>query len=61
MIQADQVPSQIAITRLVQAQANDGDVAGIQEVESLTKGLRKNLNLSNMLFVNNVALAHIKK
>ncbi|XP_039995324.1 leucine-rich PPR motif-containing protein, mitochondrial [Xiphias gladius] len=60
MLQADHVPSQLAITRLVQALGNHGDVAGIQEVESLMKGLGTSLNLSSMVFVNNKALAHIK-
>lgn len=61
MLQADQVPIQLAITRLIQALGSHGDVAGIQEVESLMKGLGTTLNLSSMLFVNNMALAHIKK
>ncbi len=61
MLQADQVPMQLAITRLIQALGSHGDVAGIQEVESLMKGLGTTLNLSSMLFVNNTALAHIKK
>ncbi|XP_034754364.1 leucine-rich PPR motif-containing protein, mitochondrial [Etheostoma cragini] len=60
MLQVDQVPSQLAVTRLVQALGSDGDVAGIQEVESLMKGLGTTLNLSSMVFVNNTALAHIK-
>ncbi|KAF1375540.1 hypothetical protein PFLUV_G00221260 [Perca fluviatilis] len=60
MLQVDHVPSQLAITRLVQALGSQGDVAGIQEVESLMKGLGTTLNLSSMVFVNNTALAHIK-
>uniref|UniRef100_A0A8D0D7B0 Leucine rich pentatricopeptide repeat containing n=1 Tax=Sander lucioperca TaxID=283035 RepID=A0A8D0D7B0_SANLU len=60
MLQVDHVPSQLAITRLVQALGSHGDVAGIQEVESLMKGLGTTLNLSSMVFVNNTALAHIK-
>ncbi|KAM4730439.1 leucine-rich PPR motif-containing protein, mitochondrial [Anableps anableps] len=59
MLQLDQVPSNLAITRLAQALGNHGDVAGIQEVESLIKSLGTNLNLSSMVFVNNTALAHI--
>lgn len=61
MLQADQVPSQLAITRLVQALGSHGDVAGIRDVELLMKGLGTQLNLSSMLFINNTALAHIKK
>ncbi|XP_078128811.1 leucine-rich PPR motif-containing protein, mitochondrial [Sander vitreus] len=60
MLQVNQVPSPLAINRLVQALGSQGDVAGIQEVESLMKGLGTTLNLSNMVFVNNTALAHIK-
>lgn len=61
MLQEDHVPSTLAITRLVQALGNHGDLAGIQEVESLMKGLGTNMNLSSMLFVNNTALGHIKR
>lgn len=55
------MPSQLAFTRVIQALGNDGHVEGIQEVESLVKGLGANLNLTSMVFVNNMALAHIKK
>ncbi|XP_034537185.1 LOW QUALITY PROTEIN: leucine-rich PPR motif-containing protein, mitochondrial [Notolabrus celidotus] len=61
MLQTDQVPGQLAITRLVQALGNKGDVAGIQEVESLIKDHGTSLNLSSMVFINNKALAYIKK
>ncbi|XP_037320697.2 leucine-rich PPR motif-containing protein, mitochondrial [Pungitius pungitius] len=60
MMQTNYVPSQLAVTRLVQALGNHGDVAGIREVESLVNGLGATLNLSSMVFVNNTALAHIK-
>nr|XP_020455637.1 leucine-rich PPR motif-containing protein, mitochondrial [Monopterus albus] len=60
MLQANHVPLQLTISRLVQALGRHGDVAGIEEVESLMKGLSTTLKLSNMLFVNNKALAHIK-
>uniref|UniRef100_A0A8C6KJS9 Leucine rich pentatricopeptide repeat containing n=1 Tax=Nothobranchius furzeri TaxID=105023 RepID=A0A8C6KJS9_NOTFU len=59
MLQLDFVPSTLAITRLVQALANHGDVAAIQEVESLITSLGAATNLSSMVFVNNTALAHI--
>uniref|UniRef100_A0A665WYU5 PROP1-like PPR domain-containing protein n=1 Tax=Echeneis naucrates TaxID=173247 RepID=A0A665WYU5_ECHNA len=61
MLQADHVPSRLAITRIVQALGSKGDVAGIQEVETLMKGLGTTLNLSSMVFINNMALAHIRK
>ncbi|KAM6956562.1 leucine-rich PPR motif-containing protein, mitochondrial [Aplochiton taeniatus] len=60
MLQADQVPSQLAITRLLQGLGNHGDVQGIQEVDSLVKGMGTHVNLSSMVFINNTALAHIK-
>ncbi|KAL7890234.1 hypothetical protein AOLI_G00024920 [Acnodon oligacanthus] len=60
MLQADQVPSQLAITRLVQGLSSHGDVQGIQEVENLVKTLGPSISLSTMLFVNNTALAHIR-
>ncbi|XP_066534859.1 leucine-rich PPR motif-containing protein, mitochondrial [Hoplias malabaricus] len=60
MLQADQVPTQLAITRLVQGLGNLGDVQSIQEVENMVKTLGPSINLSSMLFANNVALAHIK-
>ncbi|XP_051504192.1 leucine-rich PPR motif-containing protein, mitochondrial-like [Myxocyprinus asiaticus] len=59
MSQADQMPSQLAITRLVQGFGNEGNTQGIQEVESLVKTLGS-IKLSSMLFVNNTALSHIK-
>ncbi|XP_028324198.1 leucine-rich PPR motif-containing protein, mitochondrial [Gouania willdenowi] len=60
MFQSDQIPMQLAITRVVQAMGSHGDIAGIQEVESLMKNLSTSLNLSRMLFVNNLTLAHIQ-
>ncbi|XP_076142364.1 leucine-rich PPR motif-containing protein, mitochondrial [Alosa pseudoharengus] len=60
MLQADQVPSQLAITRLVQAMGSHGDLQGIQEVEEKVKSIGASLNLSSMVFINNTALAHIK-
>ncbi|XP_048060556.1 leucine-rich PPR motif-containing protein, mitochondrial [Megalobrama amblycephala] len=59
MLQADQVPSQLAITRLVQGLASEGNTQDIQGVEALVKTLGS-VKLSSMLFVNNTALAHIK-
>lgn len=61
MLSADRVPSQLAITRLVQALGSSGLVEEIRAVEALTRRLGSSLNLSSMVFVNNTALAHIKK
>ncbi|MGH0147499.1 UNVERIFIED_CONTAM: hypothetical protein FKN15_010626 [Acipenser sinensis] len=61
MLQADQVPTQLAVTRLVQALGMKGDVESIQAVESMIKSLGQSINLSHMLFINNTAIAHIKK
>ncbi|XP_076830814.1 leucine-rich PPR motif-containing protein, mitochondrial [Brachyhypopomus gauderio] len=60
MLQMDQVPSNLAITRLVQTMGSHGDTKGIQEVESLIKTLGPSINLSSMVFTNNMALAQIK-
>ncbi|XP_054885864.1 leucine-rich PPR motif-containing protein, mitochondrial [Poeciliopsis prolifica] len=59
MLELDHVPSHLAVIRLVQALGNQGDVAGIQEVETAVKTLGTNVYLSSMVFVNNTALAHI--
>nr|XP_057914042.1 leucine-rich PPR motif-containing protein, mitochondrial isoform X2 [Doryrhamphus excisus] len=61
MLQQDQIPSQLAITRLVQTLGSLGNLDGIKEVMSQMERLGTSLNLSNMLFINNMALAHIKK
>ncbi|XP_072292461.1 leucine-rich PPR motif-containing protein, mitochondrial [Eucyclogobius newberryi] len=60
MIQANHVPSKLAVTRLVQALGSQGNVDSIQEVETIMKELNTPLNLSGMLFINNTALARIK-
>ncbi|KAF5893259.1 leucine-rich PPR motif-containing protein, mitochondrial, partial [Clarias magur] len=60
MLRSEQVPSQLAITRLVQGLGSQGDIAGIDEVEGLVNTLGSTINLSYMLFVNNKAIAHIK-
>ncbi|XP_061821261.1 leucine-rich PPR motif-containing protein, mitochondrial [Nerophis lumbriciformis] len=60
MLQKDQVPSQLAITRLVQSLASLGDLEGIKEVRSLTEQLGTVFNLFSMVFTKNMALAHIK-
>uniref|UniRef100_A0A671YAB9 Leucine rich pentatricopeptide repeat containing n=1 Tax=Sparus aurata TaxID=8175 RepID=A0A671YAB9_SPAAU len=60
MLSEDRVPTQLALTRLVQALGSNGNVAGIKEVETLLKDLGININLSSMVFINNIALAHIK-
>lgn len=61
MLSENQVPSHLAISRLVQALGRSGDVDGIQHVESLLKQLGATVYLSSMVFVNNTALAHINK
>lgn len=61
MMAEEHLPTRLAITRLVQALGSSGNVEGIQSVESLIKGLGTAFKLSSMLFVNNTALAHIKK
>ncbi|TSK42159.1 Leucine-rich PPR motif-containing protein, mitochondrial [Bagarius yarrelli] len=60
MLQFNQVPSHLAINRLVQGLGDHGDLEGIEEVECIVKNLGPLVNMSYMLFVNNKALAHIK-
>lgn len=60
MLQTNQVPSQLAIARLIQALGLKGDVEQIQSLEKLMGNMPQSINLSKMLFVNNLVLAHIK-
>ncbi|XP_074142805.1 leucine-rich PPR motif-containing protein, mitochondrial [Sminthopsis crassicaudata] len=55
-----QVPSSLSVTRLVQAFALKGDKENIQVIEKMVHDFQDSLHLSNMLFVNNNALAEIK-
>ncbi|KAJ8250643.1 hypothetical protein COCON_G00225650 [Conger conger] len=59
MIPEEHVPSQLAVSRLVQALADRGDLQGVLEVQGVVTELGASLNLSRMLFINNIALAHI--
>lgn len=61
MLQTDDVPSLLAITRLVQGLGRHGHAESIDEVEGMVKSLGASINLSHMVFVNNKALAHIVK
>ncbi|XP_045301842.1 leucine-rich PPR motif-containing protein, mitochondrial [Leopardus geoffroyi] len=56
----EQTPSRIAVTRLIQACALKGDVESIQEIQKMVNGLEDSIGLSNMVFINNTALAQIK-
>ncbi|XP_051275059.1 leucine-rich PPR motif-containing protein, mitochondrial [Dicentrarchus labrax] len=56
MLKMKQTPSYLAITRLVRAMGNQGDLAGIQEVQSLLN----DPNIAKMMFINNIAIAHIQ-
>ncbi|KAJ7984997.1 hypothetical protein DPEC_G00360560 [Dallia pectoralis] len=60
MLQAGQVPSRLAVTRLAQSLGTNGDVDGIQEVVALMTRLGNPHNQPATMFVNNTALAHIK-
>ncbi|XP_072121072.1 leucine-rich PPR motif-containing protein, mitochondrial isoform X1 [Mobula birostris] len=61
MLQTNQMPSQLAISRLIQALGLKGDVEQIQSVEQLMGNLPQSINLSRMLFINNLLLAHIRR
>ena len=55
-----QVPSKIAVTRLIQALALKGDVESIEAIQRMVAGL-DTIGLSKMVFINNIALAQMKK
>uniref|UniRef100_A0A8C9DIE5 Leucine-rich PPR motif-containing protein, mitochondrial n=1 Tax=Prolemur simus TaxID=1328070 RepID=A0A8C9DIE5_PROSS len=55
-----QIPSRLAVTRLIQAFASNGDVEGIEEIQKMVNGLEDAIGLSNMVFINNIALAQIR-
>ncbi|XP_055986558.1 leucine-rich PPR motif-containing protein, mitochondrial [Sorex fumeus] len=55
-----QVPSRLALTRLIQACALKGDLGSLREIQKLVTGLEDSIGLSHMVFINNVALAQIK-
>lgn len=61
LLKNGKIPSQIATTRLVQAFAQKGDEESIREIEKLTEHLHGIIKLPRMLFINNTALARIKK
>lgn len=61
MLSENRVPSHLAISRLCQALGRGGNVEGIGQVESLLKQLGTTDYLSSMVFVNNTALAHVRK
>uniref|UniRef100_A0A8C4PI40 Leucine-rich PPR motif-containing protein, mitochondrial n=1 Tax=Equus asinus asinus TaxID=83772 RepID=A0A8C4PI40_EQUAS len=56
----EQIPSRIAVTRLIQACALKGDLESIQAIQKMVNGLEDSIGLSNMVFINNIALAQIK-
>uniref|UniRef100_G3T270 Leucine-rich PPR motif-containing protein, mitochondrial n=1 Tax=Loxodonta africana TaxID=9785 RepID=G3T270_LOXAF len=55
-----QLPSRMAVTRLIQAFGLKGDVESIQTIQTMVKGLEHTIGLSRMIFINNIALAQIK-
>ncbi|CAI9174213.1 unnamed protein product [Rangifer tarandus platyrhynchus] len=56
----DQIPSRLAVTRLIQACALKGDTESIHDIQKLVNGLEDSIGLSRMVFINNIALAQIK-
>ncbi|NP_001039203.1 leucine-rich PPR motif-containing protein, mitochondrial precursor [Xenopus tropicalis] len=61
MLEGDKVPTQLAVTRLVQALALKGDLEGIEVVENMMRNIGSSIRLSQMLFINNKMLAHLKR
>ncbi|XP_038607102.1 leucine-rich PPR motif-containing protein, mitochondrial [Tachyglossus aculeatus] len=60
MLDQEQSPLPMAVTRLTQALATKGDVEGIRTVERAMQSLLGTIKLSHMVFTNNLALAHIR-
>lgn len=56
-----QTPSRVAVTRLIQACALKGDLESVQAIQKMVNGREDSIGLSNMVFINNIALAQIKK
>jgi leucine-rich PPR motif-containing protein len=56
----EQIPSRLSVTRLIQAFALKGDVQSIEAIQKMVNGLDL-IGLSRMVFINNIALAQIKK
>ncbi|XP_059104392.1 leucine-rich PPR motif-containing protein, mitochondrial [Peromyscus eremicus] len=55
----EQIPSKVAVTRLIQAFALKGDLESIEAVQKMVNGL-DTVELSTMVFINNIALAQMK-
>ncbi|KAH0515163.1 Leucine-rich PPR motif-containing protein, mitochondrial [Microtus ochrogaster] len=55
----EQIPSKLAVTRLIQAFAMKGDLESIEAIQSMVNGLDA-IGLSSMVFINNIALAQMK-
>ncbi|XP_060103537.1 leucine-rich PPR motif-containing protein, mitochondrial [Heteronotia binoei] len=60
LLESGGVPSRLAVTRIVQALAQKGDLQSICAVEKMIGSLSSSIKLSHMLFINNTVLAHIK-
>uniref|UniRef100_A0A2R9C318 Leucine-rich PPR motif-containing protein, mitochondrial n=1 Tax=Pan paniscus TaxID=9597 RepID=A0A2R9C318_PANPA len=60
VLDQQQTPSRLAVTRVVQALAMKGDVENIEVVQKMLNGLEDSIGLSKMVFINNIALAQIK-
>lgn len=55
----EQIPSKVAVTRLIQAFALKGDLESIEAIQKMVNGLNM-VGLSSMVFINNIALAQMK-
>uniref|UniRef100_A0A804HJZ1 Leucine-rich PPR motif-containing protein, mitochondrial n=1 Tax=Homo sapiens TaxID=9606 RepID=A0A804HJZ1_HUMAN len=60
VLDQQQTPSRLAVTRVIQALAMKGDVENIEVVQKMLNGLEDSIGLSKMVFINNIALAQIK-
>ncbi|XP_055475023.1 leucine-rich PPR motif-containing protein, mitochondrial [Psammomys obesus] len=55
----EQIPSKLAVTRLIQAFGLKGDLESIEAIQKMVNGLDA-IGLSRMVFINNIALAQMK-
>ncbi|XP_061481391.1 leucine-rich PPR motif-containing protein, mitochondrial [Rhineura floridana] len=60
LLERDQVPLPVAVTQLVQAFAERGDLENISTVEKMMATLSSSIQLPHKLFIINTVLAHIK-
>lgn len=61
MLDSGVLPTRPAVTALIQALAEKGDVKNLQVLENILGDVTKSLGLSDSLMPNAIALAHTKR